>query len=168
MIYIDFILLTTLLLPMVLRRTIISAWLTVATTSIDVTQTNSTALYDEIGYRLKFNELKIYIEHYLNDRHDPENRLIYIEDVEQEENNYIFNNGESNEAFYLFNTTGEDPDGEPPYELNQVYLFNDEEIDDIEDFIVYVPTGLVYNIEALKLDVNSFKLPGMKYSVVES
>lgn len=157
MIYIDFILLTTLLLPMVLRRTLISAWLNVATASIDTVQTESTALYDATNYRLKFNELKIYIEHYLNDQHDPTDRLIRIVDVEQEQNTYIFNANEDNENLYIWNV-GE-VDGE------DVYLFNDSEIDDIEDFIVEVPVALVFNEDAIKRDVDTFRLPGMKYSI---
>lgn len=158
MIYIDFILLTTLLLPMVLRRTLISAWLNVATASIDTVQTESTALYDATNYRLKFNELKIYIEHYLNDQHDPTDRMIRIVDVEQEQNTYIFNSNEDNENLYIWNVGEED--GE------DVFLFNDSEIDDIEDFIVEVPAALVFNEDALRRDVDTFRLPGMKYSIV--
>lgn len=157
MIYIDFILLTTLLLPMVLRRTLISAWLNVATASIDTVQTESTALYDATNYRLKFNELTIYIEHYLNDQHDPTDRMIRIVDVEQEQNTYIFNANEDNENLYIWNVGEED--GE------DVYLFNDSEIDDIEDFIVEVPVALVFNEDALRRDVDTFRLPGMKYSI---
>jgi hypothetical protein len=157
MIYIDFILLTTLLLPVVLRRTLISAWLTVATASIDTVQTESTALYDATNYRLKFNELKIYIEHYLNDQHDPTDRMIRIVDVEQEQNTYIFNANEDNENLYIWNVGEED--GE------DVFLFNDSEIDDIEDFIVEVPVALVFNEDALRRDVDTFRLPGMKYSI---
>lgn len=166
MIYIDFILLTTLLLPMVLRRTLISAWLNVATASIDTVQTESTALYDATNYRLKFNELKIYIEHYLNDQHDPTDRMIRIVDVEQEQNTYIFNTNEDNENLYIWNV--DDPDGDDADLLpdgEDVFLFNDSEIDDIEDFIVEVPVALVFNEDALRRDVDTFRLPGMKYSI---
>jgi hypothetical protein len=157
MIYIDFILLTTLLLPIVLRRTLISALLNIATASIDTVQTESTALYDATNYRLKFNELKIYIERYLNDQYDPTDRMIRITDVEQEQNTYIFNSNEDNENIYIWNVGEED--GE------DVYLFNDSEIDDIEDFIVEVPVALVFNEDALRRDVDIFRLPGMKYSI---
>jgi hypothetical protein len=158
MIFLDLILLVNMLLPDALRRTDILAFYRPIIEALDSIKNNNQAVFDAAKYRLQFNELKIYLEHYLNDRHDSINRGIYIEDVEQDENLYVFNSSENNEPLYLWNS--DDPDAEP------VYLYNQNEIENLTDFVVYVPFGLTYNVHQLTADVNHFKLPGMKFQIL--
>lgn len=157
MIFLDFFLLIQMMLPVDLQRPYLIEYIKVFTTSIDYTQSQSIALYEEINYNITFNELKIYVEHYLNNQHDPINRMIYIEDVEQDEETYIFNEIEGNELVYLWNN--DDPDGE------DLYLFNTSEIDALLDFIVFVPSGLIYDENILNIDIRKYKLPGMSYEI---
>jgi hypothetical protein len=158
MIFLDFYLLIVMLLPVDLQKPFFIQYIKVFTDSIDYTQTQSTALFDEIKYNMIFNELTIYIEHYLNDQHDNIDRGIYIEDVEQDELLYIFNEIEGNELVYIFNN------GEPGGE--DLWLFNSEEIDNLIDFIVYVPAALTYDENLLKFNIEKYKLPGMSYQIL--
>lgn len=158
MIFLDLMLLVNMLLPDALRRPDVLAFFRPIIEALDTIKNNNQAVFDDAKYRLQFNELKIYIEHYINDRHDSINRGIFIEDVEQDENLFVFNKSENNEPFYLWNT--DDPDAEP------VYLYNRNEIENLTDFIVYVPLGLTYNVHQLTADVNHFKLPGMKFQIL--
>ena len=159
MIFIDFALLTLLFLPAILNRTLIKDFLSVVHTSINSTQTNATQLYDDIAYLMQFNELKIYIEHFLNDKHDPVLRRIYINNIEKDQNTYLFNKSEQNENVYDFNL------GDPDEDI--LYIYDNAEIDDLEDFVVVVPIGFVYNDDLMKVHVDMFRLPGMKYTIIE-
>lgn len=160
MIFIDFALLTILLLPAIMNRTLIKDFLSVVHISINKTQTNATQLYDDTAYLMQFNEEKIYIEHYLNDQHDPVLRRIYIDNIEQDQNTYLFNNIEQNENVYDFNL------GDPDEEI--LYLYDNSEIDNLDDFVVVIPYFFVYRVDVLKSHVDMFKLPGKKYSIIEA
>lgn len=158
MIFFDLFLLVNMMLPDALRKVDILAFYSPIIQTIQTTQNANQSIFDAAKYRLQFNELKIYVEHYLNDRHDAINRGIYIKDVEQDENLYVFNSNENNEPLYLWNVG--DVDEEP------VYLYNQNEIENLIDFTVYVPLALDYDLYQLKADVEHFKLPGMKYQII--
>jgi hypothetical protein len=157
MIFIDFSLLVQMLLPHVMQQPLNYSFMGVITSSINITQTNSTQLYNELNYSLKFNELKIYVEHYLNDQHDDVLRRIYIDDVVQVEDTFIFNTSEQNEELWLWNNA--DPD------IEDLFIFNESEIDGLNDFIVYYPAGHPVNLPLLKSHIDSFKLPSLKYQI---
>lgn len=157
MIYLDFLLIVSMIWPIELYLPLHIQVMSTMTASIDVTQSNQIELYDTVKYRLKFDFSKVMVEHFLNDQHDPINRMIYIEDVEQDEELFIYNETEGNEPTFIFNTSETaDPD---------VYLYNNEEVDDLIDFIVFVPSTLVYDVAVLNANIKEYKLPGMSYII---
>lgn len=84
-------------------------------------------------YLLQFSASRIYLEHFLNDKFDPVNRDIYIENLEFINPKYRYNEIEDREN-YVFNKA----EGAVPN-----YLYNKLEIDNQPGFIVYVPMTIM-------------------------
>lgn len=126
--------------------------------SLQITQDNTTTLYIYSMYELSFNPSKISFEHYLNDKHDELFRRIFIRDVQNNQQLFMYNPEEENEPLFMYNP------GEPH---TPIYYYNPEEILGLLDFEVVVPIGFVYD-ESLLIDhIEKFRLPGMSYQIVE-
>jgi hypothetical protein len=114
--------------------------------------------YDKKKYELRFNGQIIYLEDLLNNEFDPVLRRIYIDDGDQSPTVYIFNVSENNESLYLFNNS---EDGDP------TYIYNGVVGSQPTDFVVFVPTGLVYNENLMKFYLNKYKIASKRYKIEE-
>lgn len=158
MIFFDLAILDLLLLFVELRQPIILVFLSVINQSLELTQTKTTNLYNHAMYEVSFDCRKIYFQHYLNDRHDNDLRRIYIRDRQSINPIFLYNKAEENEPFYLHNKI----EDKPP-----VYFYNQSEQLSLIDFEVVVPIGFSYNSNLLNSHIRKFKLPGLKYLIVE-
>ena len=116
------------------------------------------SFYDNI---LIHNAQTIYLEKYLNDLFDDDNRGIYIEN-QYSEAAYFFNDDEAfNEPYLYSESEGEDG----------LYIFNDGEGASDSNFIVYVPTsaGLITDTDFLNqitAEVNRYVFAGLKFQII--
>jgi hypothetical protein len=168
MIAIDFILLTILLLPPLLRQDKIIAFIGVFTTCINYTQQQLQALFNQKKYQLTWNGQVMYLEKYLNDIYGT-GTAIYITTNDENTNNFLFNTIENNEECYAFNNSEfTNPYATPTVsDPDQVYLYNFTEIINFPSFIVYVPSSLIYNPIVLKNQIDQYRLAGKTYQIVE-
>lgn len=113
--------------------------------------------FNKKKYDLSFNGQVIYLKHILNDIFDPTNRLIEIEDTNQIQEIYLFNREEENEITYLHNTSENDP----------LYLRQNLEYQEGTSFTVFLPNGLSYNEVEMKSILNTYKIAGKLYKIVE-
>lgn len=158
MIGIDLSILVLLLLFKEFQTTTNLALFQVINQTLELTNQNSWNLLDYAKYELSFDCRKVYFEHYLNDQHDEPLRRIFIRDVSNTFIIYIYNPAENNEDVFIYNPAESAPE--------EVYLYNHSEYNGLLDFEVVVPIGLVYNEADLRADIDTFRLPGMKYQIV--
>jgi len=158
MIVIDLGILVLLLLFSEFQKPISLAFFDVVNQTLEYTNSNTMALKEYANYELSFDCRKINFEHYLNDQHDNALRRIFIRDVSNTFIIYVYNPAENNEDVYVYN-----PD-EPEA---GIVLYNPSEYAALLDFEVVVPIGFVYNEADLRADIDTFRLPGMKYQIVE-
>lgn len=148
----------------------------------------------DLIYKSGFTGQIIYLEHRLNDRFDAINRGIYIDNVADINQDYIFNAQEQVASFYLYNsydsgttyqageyaqtstgvyralqtTVGHLPDSSPTYwvfaQLPQ-YLLNTAEYQVQFDFIVMVPVAITFDINEMRSIVNYYKLAGKRFNI---
>ncbi len=156
MIQIDLTYLFQILLPINLRKSIITAYLD--TVNITMTGLYNTfyLLFAQIKYDLTFNGQVILLEHLLNDKYDSILRRIYIDEESTGINTFIFNVIEDNEETYIFNNTENG---------TNIYLFNNSELSSLADFTIYVPSDVVFEMIQLRKLVDIYKLPTKLYSV---
>lgn len=114
------------------------------------------AYFSQTEYELLFNGQRIYLEHVLNDAFDSTNRGIYIEDVVGIETTWIFNTSEDNDPTFISNV------GEA---IDPVYLWNQSELDNEFDFIVFVPAALTYSLPAFQKVVNRYRLASKRWTI---
>ncbi|WP_107039978.1 hypothetical protein [Brumimicrobium mesophilum] len=113
--------------------------------------------YEDKKYELLFNGQVIYLEHLLNDQFDNINRGIYITDAPQQADQIVlYNENENNEETVIFNI----PENEPP-----IVTYNYSEMLAWPDFIVNIPSSVVFNQTQLKAYVNKYKLAGKNYII---
>lgn len=113
--------------------------------------------YEDKKYELLFNGQVIYLEHLLNDVFDENNRGIYITDAPQQiAPVVVFNQSEENEEMVLHNIS----EGEV-----EVVLFNESESLSWPNFIVNIPSAVVYNDLQLRALVNKYKIAGKNYII---
>lgn len=113
------------------------------------------AFRSDVEYELQFTGQVIYLEHILNDKFDPVNRLIFIEDAADVEYLYIYNNSEPETGPYVYNNSET---------FNDLYLQTTSEQISNQAFIINIPsTGI--NQTQLKAVVDKYKLAGKIYSI---
>jgi hypothetical protein len=100
----------------------------------------------------------IMLEDLLNNEFDNVNRQIYIGDANLLAYTFLYMYQENQPATAFFMDT-EIPPNVPPS------LYLNEEYDQGYDFIVFVPTGLLYDEEKLRALVNKYKLAGKRYII---
>lgn len=105
--------------------------------------------------KLRFNAQIIYLEHFLNDLYDPANKGIYIEDLANLELAYVFNHIEERPALYLYND----------FEQIPVYLFNNSEQNGQVEYIVRVPTDVVYNELLMRKQIQTYNIAGKRFEI---
>lgn len=113
-----------------------------------------------VYYRLSITGQVIYLEHYLNDLFDSDNRGIYISDDSLIFPPFLYRTGDEipvGDELILYPTT------EP------IYLYNIEDFYTQGSFIVHVPFSLPLNEDLenrIRRAVNQYKMAGAKYTVV--
>lgn len=160
MIAIDFLVLHTMLLAIVLRKPVIGAFLSVFGLTFSQMGNRASQLKDTFDYLLIFDCRKIYFEHFLNDKHDDELRRIFIRDVQNATTVFIYQTSELN-APLIIRTQDEvtEPAG--------AYLYQDSEVLDLIDFEVVVPMGFIYNEAQLRKHIDTYRLPGKTYQIIQ-
>lgn len=108
-------------------------------------------------YMLSFTGQVIYLEKLLNDTFNNGGTEIFIEDGILKIAPFLFNTAEDADPFYVFNTA----------ETNEenLYLYNTAEYTGNLDFIVKVPTALVFDENQMKSLINKYKLAGKNYTI---
>ena len=91
------------LVPPLLRKTKLVEFLYSIIKPLQTINDSFSLFRNDIDYALSFNAQIIYLEHFLNDKYDPNLRRIYITDVANIKHNYIYNNVESFTPIYLYN-----------------------------------------------------------------
>ena len=106
-------------------------------------------------YKLLITPQVCYLERMLNDRFDATQRRIFIGDGEWHDPFYLYQEAELKDQ-YLYTEAENQP----------VYLWTDSEAGDYkDDFIVFVPKTLVFNINEMKGLLDVFKLVGTRYKI---
>jgi hypothetical protein len=152
------------------------------------------ATRDRIVYQMSFNGQIIYLEHVLNDRFDSVQRGIYIENVNSIVGLYIYNKPEIKPKNYIYRKwdsahayqvgeyaqhvdgvyrcvqaninsypTTSNPDWQ--FYRGRVVIINKSEVYAQDDFIVWVPSNVVFDVNEMKALVNYYRLAGKKYSI---
>lgn len=144
------------LIPWFLRKPIHAAWLSVLALGLNYIQGLLLAFVNETEYDLLFNAQIIYFEHVLNEQFDPDDELIYIENVFLPPL-YLYNKIEAQPPFYLRNASeGGDP----------VYFRNYEEYASATQYIIHLPAGLAGQENEIIALVELYNLAGMNYELV--
>lgn len=143
------------LIPIRLRTAVLMAFVRACFTPI-VMLHNDFLLYRKAKlYEIKMNYQVCYLEAFLNDRFDSILRRIYIDDAQTAEQIYLYQDVEDkDEGLY---TDAED---------SPLYLFTEGETigDLLNDFIVYVPIGVMFSESELRAMLSS-KLAGKRYKI---
>lgn len=160
MILIDFLVLHSMLLAIVLRKPVTGEFLSVFRQIFSEMGDNASQLKNSFDYALIFDCRKIYFEHYLNDMHDDELRRIFIRDVQNATTVFIYQTDELNAPLIILTEDEVTPPAGP-------YLYQESEVLNLIGFEVVVPIGLVYNEAQLRKNIDIFRLPGKTYQIVE-
>lgn len=115
------------------------------------------SFYETNRYELSITSSVIDLERVLNDKFDPENREIYISDSSVQLNQVIiFNEIEQNEETIIFNQS----EGE-----SDTILFNESEFVTSPNFIINIPSSLVFNENQLNQLMSIYKTAGKNYVI---
>lgn len=153
----DFRKLVTDMLPPKHRKPKFIDWLYVLVSAIRYVHGQFTTFVDTIRFDLRFTSQVIYLEYLLNLKFNGGLNTILIKDGSNAEFSYIWQATE-NQPLYV-NTTAEFT---PP---DDVYLYNNAEYSGYADFVVMVPSGLVYNRSEMIALINRYKLAGKIYTI---
>jgi hypothetical protein len=144
---------------------------------------------------MRFTGQIVYLTHALNDRFDPLNRAIYIDNVASVFKPFVYNKLEAKPPTYVYNkwvagqsyslndkvsfgmfiwrSLTNSNQGNTPFigsshwafDKNRLCIKNKAESPAV-DFIVYVPFSLNFDINEMKALINYYKLAGKRYSIV--
>lgn len=159
MIFIDFSILVLMLLPIAIRKPVILQMFSVVNQSTEALQNDLIQAKNDADYLLIFDCRRIYFEHFLNDQHDFALRRIFIRDVVQQVDPFSFLNDELNEPIYSY-LNSESPTDEP-------FSYMSDEVEDLIDFEVVVPIGFIYDEPTMIKHIDTYRLPGKTYQIVE-
>ena len=158
--YIDFNKLVQLLLPIVLRKNKMIAWLNALIFPIfkmynDYDNTAFVGYRDGNLYKLKITPQVVYLKRLLNDKYDIVLRRIFITDTEGKNPLYIYLEEEEKPAF-IFKEVENKP----------VFLWLDGETSLKEDdFIINIPMDIAFDEKELRMVVDNYKLAGKTYLI---
>ena len=140
-----------------LRKTFILEFFKVVCSPLQLNYNSFYQFYNDKKYELIFNGQVVYLEHLLNDQFDNVNRGIYITDSPQFDDDVVlFNESENNEETVFYNES----EGEP-----SVVFYNEAEVQTWPDFIVNVPSAVVFNEIKMKAYLNKYKLASKNYII---
>lgn len=153
--------LSKLLTPTFLRSAKMLAWLRSITAPFD--SGNQAIVYqfqqnrESNLYKLRHNGQVCYLRAALNDRFDPSERRIYIDDGNSYKRVYLYTRAEDKPK-HLY-TRGE---------KKPMYLYERTDYSDTGvDFIVFVPSDLTYNDYEMKALIDFYKLASKRYKIVK-
>lgn len=158
MIIIDFFFLVQICLYQFIRKTKLINFIIVLISPLEQMKTDFYTFFNQKKEELNFTGQVGSLEILLNKRFDPTLKRIYINDLEQLPELYLFNAEENNEITYLNNQS----EGETP-----IYLFNQSEYDSDNDFTIYMPNGLVFDESYLRGLVNQYKTASKRFNIVQ-
>lgn len=149
---------------------------------------------NRVRYNMAFNGQTMNLEHVLNDRWDNSLRGIYIDTVPSIVGLYIYNKPEMKPKVYVYrkwdamhnyavgeyaqydtgvyvcttahtNVTPASPSPYWQFHRGRVVIVNKAEVYAQDDFIVYVPSWVVFDSNEMKTLINYYKIAGKQYSI---
>lgn len=139
-----------LLLPTFLRNPVLFSYLRALIAPIASLHYTWSRMRDVNLNKLSYNGQRCYLRKALNDKCDPELRRIYIDEVPEVNENYIYQ-PEENLDYYLDTMW-----------LDLYYSEGGETV----DFVVYVPTELMSKINEITAILEFYKLAGKLYKII--
>lgn len=106
-------------------------------------------------YEMAMNYQVCYLEAFLNDRFDFSLRRIHIEDAENSDTIYIYQRAELNPLHIFSRGEGR---------AQPVYTRGESNGDYLNDFVIWIPYGVVYDEAELRAMVAT-KLAGKRYKI---
>ena len=135
-------------------------WIAVLVTPIKWLNDQVVIFATSAYYQLSFNGQVIYLEHYLNDLFDNNDRRIFISDDSLLLAPYLFNKEDNEDPLYIYNKE----DAEAPF-----YIYNREDYYSQGSFIINVPSAIPLTaslINQIKSATNRYKQAGVNYTIV--
>ena len=137
------------------------SWLYALFTPFTTLKTSFNTYITDKNYELDFNGQVISLERLLNDQYDNTLRRIFIEDSAATEQPFLFfssdNNVSEGDSWLFF-------DGDTNVAITDFWFF--EEVSQyVVDFVVNVPSALVYEQAELIAYVNKYKLAGKSFAI---
>lgn len=143
------------LLPEQLRLPKLKAWLNIAISPVIYLYQLFLQYRKNKLYEISITPQICRMQCLLNDRYDLILRRIYIDDAKEFPPVYLYRDAET-KPVYLYRDAEDLP----------VYLFTDSEGAIIgDDFIVFVPVSIVFDVLEMRSLVKKFKLPGMRFKI---
>ncbi|MGM8362143.1 hypothetical protein ACSV4D_09535 [Flavobacterium sp. ARAG 55.4] len=139
-----------LLLPTFLRKPVLFGYLRALISPIASLHYIWLRMRDDNLNKLSYNSQRCYLRKALNDKCDPELRRIYIDEVPEVNENYIYQSEENLD-----------------YYLDTMWLDLDySEGGETVDFIVFVPNDVTNKIIEITAILEFYKLPGKLYKII--
>ncbi|MCE9539757.1 MAG: hypothetical protein K8R85_11135 [Bacteroidetes bacterium] len=181
-------------LPVFFHKLFRLAWITALIKPFKIMHAEFLQLRDDYMYKVRYNSQVIYLERILNDKFDPTNRAIYITDLSQVNEEYLYQKIESKPANYLYskwkignpyligeyavdennvyvaltNNAGLQPSLNPGdwafYKINK-FLYLKSEHNSSGGFIVNVPIALIYNDSMMRAIINYYRFASKQYVI---
>lgn len=138
-----------LLLPSLLRRAKMVAWIRILFTPLDALYSNFLNKRKTDLYRLEHNGQKCYLRKALNDKFDPQQRRITIDDAPRNNAVYIFTQAENM----------------PVYLDDAITIYTQGEYVGRLNFVVHLPSELKNFELEIKSLIDYYKLASKKYEL---
>ena len=156
MIIIDLPYLYQILLPIDLRTPITNVLLNTVRLTFQGLYNSFYETFNITKYNLTFNGQVCMLEHLLNDKYDTTLRRIEIIQDQAGKSTYLFNKIEQNESTYLFSKVENG---------HNTFIYNKSEVIGLNDFIIQIPSDVVFGEIQLRKLVDKYKLPDKSYSI---
>ena len=110
---------------------------------------------NDIDYKLRITNQKIYLEHHLNNQFDLILRRIFIQNHEVREYDYVFTRLESLPTYIFLNS-----ESATPYYLNTTATQNSQ-----VNYIVFVHNSIIFDEDVMKAEINKYNPVGKIYDI---
>lgn len=139
-----------LLLPTFLRKSVLYSFVRALVSPIASLHYSWEQMRAANLLKLSYNGQRCYLRKALNDRFDPDLRRIFIDEIPQLEENYIYQ-----------------PEENLDYYLDTMYLDLDyTEGGETVDFVVYVPADVMNKINEIIATLEFYKLAGKLFKII--
>lgn len=157
---IDFFEVFKYLIPTRIRGAVHAAWLAALLKPLSTLNGRLETLVSQSRYFLAFNGQVILLEHVLNDRFDPGQRRIFIDDPLEDAilPTFVFNRVEGQPDLYIYNQVEGQPD---------TFVYNAVDFVTTTDFLVMIPSD-VFSTELeilIKSLVDEYRKAGSRYQI---